>query len=799
MTKHCYHCHSVIPDGTSVAADIGGQERLFCCHACLAVAEFIAGSNLSHYYNLRNQAAPRPTTIYDSSRWLAYDIPEIAKQYVHTNSEDNEIHLYIDGIHCAACSWLITSVLKEKCGLDNVHINATTARAEIHYPIGQTLSPILEAIAALGYTPNLFTPEEMEQRNNRHRNQALLRLIVAGLGMMQVMMFAAGLYTGEYFGIEREYAELLRWISFIFATPVFFYSGFPFLKSAWLGLKARRVNMDVPVAAAISGAYFASVYHTIFDKGEVYFDSVTMFIFFLSISRFLEFLTRRRAQLNEVHFAKLLPEAVEKYDSDGIRRLTPLTTIQVGDKVRILPAQTIAIDGTIIHGQTRIDETMLTGERTAIVKQTGDTVLAGTHNLESPIDIEVTATGQQTMLAGIRRLMARAEQHKSRQLAKGEKLAEWTIISVLILALAGYLIWQFIAPHRAFEIALAILVATCPCALSLATPAVLTAAINHAHRHAILIKQSDTLDRLLHIRHILFDKTGTLTEGNYRLIEQTIYHQDATLIWQLVKSLEQHSSHPIAWTLAAQSHLPELPLENVVHHIGQGVTGDYDGHHWAIGHSGLIEKVVEKTPLNSEKMDKQSTATIVYLANETGIQATFTLDDPLRNNIHHTLTALAPYELHIASGDKMETVKKIAQTLNIADATGGHSPASKLEQLNTFDGETLMIGDGINDAPVMAGASVSVAVGKANPLSQTQADIVLLHHGPEALPYLFRLARDTRRIIQQNLFWATVYNIIVLPLAITGHLTPWIAALGMSASSLIVVFNALRITRQKAP
>lgn len=797
MSDTCYHCGQSIPKGTAITAELHGVSRSFCCHACEAVAQLISGADLQQYYQTRTNVAPRPQL--SAIRWDAYDIPAIASQYVHRENGDNEIHLYIDGIHCGACGWLICRLLKSELNLENVSVNTTTARAEIHYPDDVNLSQILATIAKLGYTPNLYTPEQTEKRQNKMRNQYLLRLIIAGLGMMQVMMFATGLYTGEYFGIEKQYAQLLRWISLGTATPVFLYSGWPFLSNAWLGLKARCVNMDLPIALAIAGAYFASVYHTIIGRGEIYFDSVTMFIFFLSISRFLEFLTRRRAQLNEVQFAKLLPEAVEK-QTNGQWVLTPLSAIGKEDEIRIFPAQTIAIDGVIVQGQTRADESMLTGESTAVNKTIGDSVFAGSHNLESPIIVRVTAAGQETVLAGLRRLMSRAQQHQSNILTNSQQLAKYTIIGVLILAMISYGIWYLIKPSQAFNIALAVLVATCPCALSLAAPATLTAAINHAHRQHILIKQSDSLDKLQHIRHILFDKTGTLTEGNYRLITQTIYHPDANFIWQISKSLEKHSPHPIAWAIVQQTAAPELPLTDIQQNRGQGISARYQGEHWTIGSIAAITATYPHLEIPiSQPLTLPPNTAHVYLANTKGIQAEFYLADPLRKNIPQTLAELKNREHHLASGDTTENVRMIAEQLDIRDWHANLTPEGKIHILEGLTGDTLMIGDGINDGPVMAQATLSVAVGKANPLSQTQADIVFMHHGPEALPYLFQLAQRTRQIIHQNMIWAILYNLIVLPLAILGHLTPWIAALGMSSSSLIVTLNALRISSLSPP
>lgn len=809
--SRCHHCHGRLIEGVALTAQVGDKALWFCSAACRDATLLVDDARLSQYYAMRDEAtipvksAQAKSAFSAQAHWQAYDIPEIKQQYVYQSAlpsgeSSNEIHLYIEGVHCGACSWLIQSSLKEKLGLEQVFVNATTSRAEIHFPDTVKLSQILELIATLGFVPNVFTPEQNEIRQTQQRSQHLLRLIVAGLGMMQVMMFATGLYTGAFYGIDPQYWELLRWISMIFTTPVFFYSGYPFLKGAWFAFKARKVNMDVPIAFALAGAYFASVWNTLLHpEGEVYFESVTMFIFFMTVSRFFEFLTRRRAQLNEIQFAKLLPEAVEK--CVGTKRfLTPLAAIQVDDVVRILPAQTIAIDGEIVRGQTRINEAMLTGESKALWKTVGDKVMAGSHNLQSPIEVKVTANGQMTTLAGIRRLMARAEQHKNIPLQKSRELAEGTIIGVLILAALGYIGWQFIEPARSFDIAIAILVATCPCALSLAVPTALTTAINHAHAHGVLIKNSETLSRLLAVRHIVFDKTGTLTEGHFRLVEQKLKDDYAPeFLWQMAKSLQLHSSHPIAWAMCEQVTAPELALDAVEHKPSAGVVGEYRGERWAIGRRRLLEETFPQSALAFEIDEETEAGVWVYLANERGVQARFLFDDPPRDGLQALFTKLQAYQCHIASGDHERNVARVAALCGLDSAKALLLPEDKCLFLQNLDAPSLMIGDGINDAPVMAAATVSVAVGKANPLSQTQADIVLLRKGVEVLPYLLHLAHKTDAIIRQNIRWAIGYNVLIIPLAILGFVTPWVAALGMSLSSLLVVFNALRIGRLKRP
>lgn len=803
----CYHCKQPIPQGVDIRDTRGGENnRRYCCHACLAVSDIINAHHLEQYYQVRDRPAPRPENRYDHSHWQAYDLPEIAKQYIYQDGDIQEIHLTIDGLHCAACTWLISRALQQAHGIEENRINLSTGRAEIrwrHTP----LSAILETIASMGYTPHLFTPDEQERRQHNARNHDLLRLIVAGLGMMQVMMFATGLYTGEWFGIEAQYAQLLRWISMLCSTPVLLYSGYPFLKNAWTGLRLCHLNMDFPIAIACAGAWLASFYHTVIGRGEIYYDGVTMFIFFISISRTLETHTRRRARLNQHAFSRLLPDAVYKIDHDTTK-LVPLATIQVNDHIRILPTHTIPTDGIVESGSSRIDESMLNGESTPHYKTLGDTVLAGSTNLQSPLDIRVTQTGQQTTLAAIRRISARAEQHRSPQIDRNEALAQWSILSVLILAFSGYLLWQYLDPTRAFDIALAVLVATCPCALSLATPTVLTAALNHAHKNAILIKNSNTLDRLPNIKHIIFDKTGTLTQGKYQL-QHSDYYGDANILLSIAKTLENNSTHPIAWYFSRQE-TNLLDMTDIEQHSGKGVSGNWKNSRWHIGSAAYLQKqgvqlipsvsTYPLSPMTNGATETHNT-THVYLAENHTLKAHFQLGDPERPNIATTIKQLAQhYHLTIASGDRTANVARLAAHYGIEQNHGDLTPEGKLTLLENNDPEhTLMIGDGINDAPVLARAAVSVAVGRANPLSQTHADIVFLKNGPEALPYLFNLAARSQRIMRQNLIWATIYNLTILPLAICGYLTPWIAALGMSTSSLLVIANALRIHRTTPP
>lgn len=589
---YCYHCGEAIPQGLDIHSQINGEERYFCCHACLGVAELIQGSGLAGYYRTRTSLSNRPVTQINDKHWQSYDIPQIAEQYVYQSADDQaEIYLGIDGIHCASCSWLIKRALEQKLHLEDVRVNATTARAEIHWnPQNTKLSQILSSIAELGYKPDLLSPDKQNEQFRIKRQKSLMRIIVAGLGAMQVMMFAVGLYFSVRVGIESEYAALLKWVSLIVASVVYFYSGYPFTRNALIGLKHRYINMDVPIATALAGAYFASVYHTLIGRGEIYFDSVTMFIFFILIGRHLELITRHKAALSQQQFAKLLPDAVylcDENDEKQEHKLVPLATVQPGNTLYIPATRTIPVDGILQRGETRIDESMLTGESTPVYKKMGDKVIAGSTNLSSPIWVRVEKTGQQTILAGIGRMIEQARQQKSAIIEKTDAIAKWAVISILLIAAFGYILWQWIDAARAFEIALAILVASCPCALSLATPAALTSALNAAGKEGIIIKNSHTLDKLPLIDHIVFDKTGTLTQGNFQLCEQHIADKDPTQVWRICKALEANSTHPIAWYFTQQPVEP-APLYEIAHISGKGIRGQDKKHQYAIGSHDFI-------------------------------------------------------------------------------------------------------------------------------------------------------------------------------------------------------------------
>ena len=709
--------------------------------------------------------------------WAAYDLPELKRRYGRREQGRWTLPIYVEGVHCGSCIWSIRQALARDFPAVAIDLNAASGRGQLSFPEDQSLAAVLERIAALGFKPRPYQLQRQEQELQRQNRRQLLGLAVAGLGMMQVMMFAAALYAGAWLDMDQADRQLFRWVSFIFTTPVLFYSGWPFLRSAFLALKNRTLNMDVPIAFALLAAYLASLYNSLLARGEVYFESVTMFVFFLSLSRHLEFLTRRRALLNGLSLVQLLPEAVERWTGDRWQ-LTALELIEAGQRVRVLPERPVPVDGVIIQGESLVDEAFLTGESLGQRRGPGQRLLAGSNNLTGTLEVEVSASGGDTVLATIQNLMLRAESQKARQLRLNLQIAQWTVWGVLALALAGYGLWQFIDPSRAFDVALAVLVATCPCALSLATTTVLTEVLNGAFRQRILIKDSATLEKLLTVRHIIFDKTGTLTEGKFRLVREH-YLGDPAPLKHLAKSLELHSQHPLAALLVELSQAAPLPLENLQVVPGAGVMADYRGQRWRIGSAAFCGQV-------------EQPGSWVYLCADGTLRASWQLADQPRSGLQELFKALAGYQLHLASGDGPDNVVQFAAHLPFNSVAGGLTAADKLALLDKLDGVKLMVGDGINDGPVLAGADVSLAVASGHGLAQRQADMVLLGRDLTVLPQLFALARRCRRLIRQNLLWAVFYNLLIIPLALAGLLQPWLAALGMSLSSLLVVANGLR-------
>ena len=808
----CFHCGLPVAEGSRYSVRINGADRPMCCPGCEAVAGAIVAGGLDNFYRFRERSSERPEGGSVDERWAAYDLPEVQSAFVRdaevaVDARPRRIaSLLVGGITCAACVWLIEKHLGQIAGVEKVSVNASTQRAQILFTDDQVkVSQLFAALAEIGYRPAAATAANSEQLILQERRAAMRRLGVAGLGTMQVMMFAIALYFGASEGIEHQFEQFFRWVSLVVATPVVCYAAQPFFAAAWRALRTRHLTMDVPVSLAIGLAYGASVYATVFGTGEVYFESVSMFTFFLLLGRAVEMRARHRAGLASGGLAQLLPLAALRLRSgkavtgSGTEEVesVPTGALNVGDHILLRPGDTVPADGEVIDGQSGVDESLLSGEAALQQKVVGSPVFAGSVNGDSSLVVRVTAAGAGTRLSAIERLVESAQLEKPTQVALADRIAGRFVAAVLLISIAAFVFWWQRAPEDAFWVALSVLVVTCPCALSLATPAALAAATLRLQELGLLIARGHVLEALPGITRVVFDKTGTLTEGEPRLthieiLREGVGEADAR---NIAAALEARNNHPLARAFRPWSgNLSAAGLRAIT---GRGVEGEIDGNGYRLGRVDFaLESAVEHQPISPPQGQGQW----LLLADAQGPVAWFGLGDKVRASAAPAVASLESDGLASAllSGDQSAEVERLAQLTGIADYTAGAAPEEKLAHIQRAQAQgerLLMVGDGINDVPVLSGADVSVAMMSAADLAQSRADAILLQGDLQALPRAFALARKCRTIIRQNLVWAIAYNLLALPLAFLGLVPPWAAAVGMSLSSLIVVLNALRLSR----
>ncbi len=811
--KPCFHCGLDCSETQTYSVTVHGESRDMCCPGCAAVAQAIVDNGLDDYYKYRTEKSITADNLVpeELEQLELYNNTNLQKQFVHSSSSHPEIKtasLILEGIVCAACVWLNEQHVSQLKGVQSFSINYSTQRARISWDESQIqLSDILKSISDIGYRAHPFDPGRQEEIQKKERQRALIRLAVAGLGAMQVMMLAIALYAGDYSGISAEMKVYFRWVSALIATPVVFYSAQTFFKGAWSDLQRKQLGMDVPVALAISGAYAASVWATATNSGEVYFDSVTMFTFFLLVGRFLELRARQRSGEVADALIKLLPVMASRF-VDGKYEQVLVNELKVGDHLRVKPGETIPADAIIIEGQSSIDESLVTGESHPLRRVENDKVIGGTVNIESPVILQVTHIGEDSVLAGIQRLLDRAQTEKPHIALVADKVASVFVVVILLLALAVGLVWWEIDSTRAFWIVLSMLVVTCPCALSLATPAAMTAATGALTRLGVLITRAHALETLAKVDTFVFDKTGTVTEGELAL-QQTKLLGSLSVddCQQLAFSLEQASEHPVA---KAFQHLSFelLSCNNVTAEVGQGVEAVMNNRRYRIGKRGWVAELAGadendiQDNIQSVQQDNEIKSQI-YLASDHEWLAIFTLEDKLRDDAQAMVSQLCELNIDsiLLSGDQTNVVDNTAAALKIKTRYAEQSPDDKLKVIKSLQQQghvVAMVGDGVNDAPVLAAAQVSVAMGSGTELAQASSDMVLLSENLNHLPQSIVHARKTIIIVKQNLGWALLYNLTALPLAALGYIAPWLAAIGMSASSLIVVLNALRLMKVRS-
>jgi P-type Cu2+ transporter len=777
-------------------AGADGVTHSFCCAGCAAATALILAQGLERYYTFRVAAEQAPR--YEQRNWSIYDRDQALRRYTHAREDgERELSLQIDGMHCAACAWLLDSSLRQLDGIADIQVNAASARAEIRFdPARVSVSRVLESIYALGYEPRPLSFTAGGPPWLTERRTALKRLAVAGFGMMQVMTYAVSLYAGALQGIAPDLEQLLRFVSLLVSTPVVLYAAQPFFIAAWRGLRMRSLVMDLPVALSIAVAYLWSVWATLRGRGTVYFDSAVMFTFFLLLARFVEMSLRNGYGLQQDAIARLLPDSVLRITATTEERVIP-DELCTGDRVRIVPGERVPADGEILCGRTDIDESMLTGESLPRAREAGDTLIAGTLNLSNAVEMKITRVGQDSTLAAVSRLLERARAGRPHIAEVADSVAAWFVGGVLVIAVITAFYWMHADPARALPAVLAVLVVTCPCALSLATPAALAAATTQLARSGLIITRGRALETLARADRVVFDKTGTLTVGQPVLTRQRLLRADAGSehCLAIVAALERHSGHPVARAFAKEPPAPGVG--EVSSFAGLGLEGCVGNRRYRVGRADFVLELCATGAGAPESAEDRSS---VFLGDSAGLLAEFILCDALRADARITVRRLRSLGLEplIASGDRTAVVAAISRQLDEPQSLGNLRAADKLAYVRTLQAQgriVAMVGDGVNDAPVLAGADVSVAVGGGTDLAKISADIVMLGETLAPLPAGIETARRCMRIIRQNILWAVVYNAAAVPLAASGWLQPWIAAIGMSASSLLVTLNAMRLLR----
>lgn len=786
----------------------------------MAVASTIAGCGLGDFYRLRDGTQNQAE--WQADQYLYLDHPDFKHEGLIRGDLSSSLSVSLVGLSCAACVWLIEKYLLKEVGVTKVRVNQVSQRAFIEYdPIVTKPSEIMQAIAALGYQASLDRGLERSKLLKQEQKKSLMRLGVAAIGMMQVGMYAIALHAGSMQGISELERDLMRHAALIVCTLIVFYSARPFFQSAWSALKHKSLVMDVPVSIAILAAYGASLWSTIgsgaggTNSGEVYFDSVAMFTFFLLLSRFLE--AQARAKLDVQPVQSLIPNTATISDASG-NQIAEIATTQlaVGDSVLVEPGSAVPADLKILSGLGEVDESILSGEFSPVPRGVGDELVAGSLNGEGRFVGEVVRLNQDSSLALIDRLYEGALQLRSASEELADRLAGWFVAVVLGAALITYLAWLWFDPDKAFWIMLSVLVVSCPCALSLATPTSITAAMFGLRSRGILVRHSKVLDQLKGVTDVIFDKTGTLTEGRPKIQRiEVVGNLSEDECMAIAGALESHSSHPFAKAFVLPDSGIEAAVEEVIEDVmeevrvvpGSGVEGRWQGRELKIGNRAFVQ-ILNDADLGSDPNSNDYIP--IYLAvgselksapeSEFELLAIFYIEDPVRASAEQAMEELSArgLNLHLLSGDPSLQPQRVAEKLGLSNWKNHCSATDKLEYIVHLKGvgkNVLFVGDGINDVPAMGAADISLVVAQAPDLVQSRADIGLVVSDLRLINQLLDQSRRLSGVLRQNVTWAIIYNLGAIPAAAMGFIAPWLAAIGMSFSSTIVVLNALRLKR----
>jgi len=792
----CFHCGLNVPLNSNWGIQFDGAHRMMCCPGCEAVAKAIIDNGLASFYRKRTAYCEPLAAIPDNLK--GFDVSNNLEPNKGADLIDRS--LMIEGISCSACIWLLERHVGQLTGVKSFKVNYVNRRALLTFDTQVIrLSDILEAIQSIGYRALPYDTSQQYSNLQDERKRFLSRIGVAAFCSMQVMMITAGIYMAGVNEIDPTMLTFLKWVCAFLTAPVVLYSAGPFIKGAYRDIKNKMPGMDVPVSLGITLGFMASLYNTYTAVGDTYYESVCMFVLFLLLARYVEFLTRWHAMTSSERITQAIPVIAQRLALNGQIESIAAISLQLGDKVRINPGDAIPADSVVIQGSSSVDESILTGESNAIKKDIGDNLLGGSHNLGDTLIARVSCVGEDSTLSTISRLMERAHTDKPAWVELADRYAS-VFVTLVILVTASSALYEYLNGNPEwFSIALSVLVVTCPCALSLATPTAYTAAMSKLFDLGIIVTKGQALEKLAVIKCIIFDKTGTLTQGRMRITNcHTLAEHSQQQALALAISLEQFSDHPIAQAFKREKVALKYQADDVKNTNGAGLEGIIQGEQYYLGSKQYIQNCTALS--DSKRQTKNST---VYLASSNKVIAIFNIEDDVRQGAGALVSWLKEQgkTVSLISGDHQAPVSWLARHLAISDYKFDTTPSDKLTEVEALQAEgvqVVMVGDGMNDAPVMAQADVSISVSGASQLARSSSDILLMGDDMKNLEKIFNMSTSTRSVIKQNMIWALVYNIGALPLAISGQLEPWQAALGMSLSSLMVVLNSFRLRLNSA-